>query len=463
MKVLFATGEAWPFIKTGGLGDVAYSLPKALNQKGVDARVILPKYEQIPEKYRFAMKHLGHKKIWVSHYDAYVGIEEYDLDGVIYYFVDNMQYFARPKVYGEIDDCERFVFFSKAVVETFDLTGFTPDIIHCNDWHSALIPIYVRERGLNDIRTVYTIHNLRYQGFFPNIEIEETLEIDRAKYYQEDGLKYYDVISFMKGGVVYADYVTTVSKSYADEIKTPQYGEGIDGLFRKFDFKLTGIVNGVDNSVFKATDEPKSSLKAKLQKQLGLNVDPDVPLVAIITRLDRQKGIDLITQAFDRMMGLGIQFVLLGSGDPYYESFFRWKESEYKGRVCSYIGFNQPLSIEIYGGADMFLMPSLFEPCGLSQMIAMEYGTIPIVRETGGLRDTVTPYNKYTGQGNGFSFIDATPEVMLKILGYAIDTYRDKKQWNMLIQHAKERDSSWNRPADEYIDVYRKVLNIRKY
>lgn len=462
IKVLFATGEAWPFVKTGGLGDVAYSLPKALKEKGIDVRVILPKYEQIPEKYRFGMEHLGHKKIWVSHYDAYVGIEQYKLEDVIYYFVDNMQYFARPKIYGEIDDCERFTFFSKAVVETFDLTGFTPDIIHCNDWHSALVPIYVRERGLTDIKTVYTIHNLRYQGFFPNIEIEETLEIDRAKYYQEDGLKYYDVISFMKGGVVYSDYVTTVSKSYADEIKTPEYGEGIDGLFRKFAFKLTGIVNGVDNTVFKASSEPKRSLKEKLQKKLGLNVDPDVPLVAIITRLDRQKGIDLITEAFDRMMGMGIQFVLLGSGDPYYESFFRCKESEYKGRVCSYIGFNQPLSIEIYSGADMFLMPSLFEPCGLSQMIAMEYGTIPIVRETGGLKDTVTPYNKYTGQGNGFSFIDPTPEVMLKILGYAIETYKNKKQWDMLIKHAKERDSSWNRPADEYIEVYRKVLNMRK-
>ncbi len=459
MKVLFAAGEAWPFIKTGGLGDVAYSLPKALKEKGIDIRVIIPKYIQIPEKYRLAMKHLGHKKIWVSHYDAYVGIEEYDLEGVICYFVDNMQYFSRSKIYGEIDDCERYTFFSKAVVEAFDITGFTPDIIHCNDWHAALIPIYVRERGLHNIKTVYTIHNLRYQGFFPNIEIEETLEIPREKYYREDGLKFYDVISFMKGGVVYSDYVTTVSKSYADEIKTPEYGEGIDGLFRKFDYKLTGIVNGVDNTVYKCSNESKKLLKAELQKKLGLNVDPNVPLVAIITRLDRQKGIDLITAAFDRMMDLGIQFVLLGSGDPYYEEFFRWKESQYRGRVCSYIGFNQALSIEIYSGADMFLMPSLFEPCGLSQMIAMEYGTVPIVRETGGLKDTVTPYNEYTGQGNGFSFIDATPEVMLKIINYAITIYRDKKQWDLIVKHAKERDSSWNRPAQEYIDIYKKVLN----
>lgn len=457
MKVLFATGEAWPFIKTGGLGDVAYSLPKALKDKGVDARVILPKYKQIPDKYKSQMKNLGAKKIWVSHYDAYVGIEKYVLDGVIYYFVDNMDYFSRDKIYGEIDDCERFTFFSKSIVETFDLTGFTPDIIHCNDWHTALVPIYVIERKLS-VKTIFTIHNLRYQGFFPNVELEETLEISREKYYKEDGLKFYDVISFLKGGVVYSDYVTTVSKTYAQEIKTPEYGEGIDGLFRKFDYKLTGIVNGVDDSVYKNSNVNKADLKKKLQEKLGLTVDKDVPIVAVIARLDRQKGIDLIIQAFDRMMAMGIQFILLGSGDEYYSNFFRWKESQYRGQVCSYIGFNQELSIDIYAGADIFLMPSLFEPCGLSQMIAMEYGTIPLVRETGGLKDTVTPYNEYTGQGNGFSFIDATPEVMLKILAYALKIYHNKKEWQVIVKHALERDSSWNRPAQEYIDVYKKVL-----
>lgn len=458
MKVLFATGEAWPFIKTGGLGDVAYSLPKALKEKGIDARVILPKYGQIPEKYRFAMKHLGHKKIWVSHYDAYVGIESYELEGVTYYFVDNMQYFNRAKVYGEGDDCERFTFFCKAIVETFDLTGFAPDIIHCNDWHTALVPIYLQERGMSNIKTVFTIHNLRFQGFFPNWEIEETLEIDRNKYYQEDGLKYHDMISFMKGAVVYSDYVTTVSKSYADEIKTYEYGEGIDGLFRKFDYKLSGVVNGIDGSVFKVSDKTKKELKAKLQKELGLDIDPDVPLVAIITRLDRQKGLDLITEAFDRMMGLGIQFVMLGSGEPHYENFFRWKESQYPGKVSSYIGFNQPLSIDVYGGADIFLMPSLFEPCGLSQMIAMRYGTIPVVRETGGLKDTVTPYNEYTGKGDGFGFQDPNADTMYKVLEYAISIYKDKKQWNKIVENAKARNNSWDLSADKYIDIYENVL-----
>ena len=457
MKVLFATGEAWPFIKTGGLGDVAYSLPKALKEKGIDARVILPKYGQIPEKYRYNMKHLGHKKIWASHYDAYVGIESYELEGVTYYFVDNMQYFTRAKIYGELDDCERFTFFTKAVVETFDITGFTPDIIHCNDWHTALTPIYLLERGLTNIKTVFTIHNLRFQGFFPNQEIEETLEIDRNKYYQEDGLKYYDMISFLKGGVVYSDYITTVSETYAQEIKTPEYGEGIDRLFRKFDYKLAGIVNGIDGNVFKLSNKPKKEMKAKLQKELGLEVDPDVPLVAIISRLDRQKGIDMLTQTFDRMMNLGIQFVLLGSGEAHYENFFRWKESQYPKKVCAYIGFNQPLSIDVYEGADIFLMPSLFEPCGLSQMIAMRYGTIPLVRETGGLKDTVTPYNEVTGEGDGFGFQEPNGEVLLKILSYAISIYKDKKQWDNIIKNAKARDNSWDISADKYIEVYKKI------
>ena len=403
------------------------------------------------------MKHLGHKKIWASHYDAYVGIESYELEGVTYYFVDNMQYFTRAKIYGELDDCERFTFFTKAVVETFDITGFTPDIIHCNDWHTALTPIYLLERGLTNIKTVFTIHNLRFQGFFPNQEIEETLEIDRNKYYQEDGLKYYDMISFLKGGVVYSDYITTVSETYAQEIKTPEYGEGIDGLFRNFDYKLAGIVNGIDGNVFKLSNKPKKEMKAKLQKELGLEVDPDVPLVAIISRLDRQKGIDMLTQTFDRMMNLGIQFVLLGSGEAHYENFFRWKESQYPKKVCAYIGFNQPLSIDVYEGADIFLMPSLFEPCGLSQMIAMRYGTIPLVRETGGLKDTVTPYNEVTGEGDGFGFQEPNGEVLLKILSYAISIYKDKKQWDNIIKNAKARDNSWDISADKYIEVYKKI------
>lgn len=460
IKVLFATAESYPFVKTGGLGDVAYSLPKALKNLGVDIRVIMPKYSQIPTKYALKMSPLGHKKIWVSHYDAYVGIDEYILDGITYYFVDNMQYFSRDKIYGELDDYERFTFFAKVVVETFDLTGFTPDVIHCNDWHTGLIPIYVRERNMN-VKTIFTIHNLRFQGLFPNMEIEETLEIPREIYYQDDGIKYYDEISFLKAGVVYADFVTTVSKSYADEIKTPEYGEGLDGLFRKFSYKVKGIVNGIDTDVYKDDGLSKRIKKINLQRKLGLNVDGDVPLVAIITRLDRQKGIDLIIEAFDRIMAMGIEFILVGTGEHYYEDFFRHKEWQYRGRFCAYIGFDAQIAKEVYAGADMFLMPSLFEPCGLSQMIAMEYGTIPIVRETGGLKDTVTPYNEYTGLGNGFSFRQPTADDMLKILNYAIKIYYNKPEWEHIIKQAREKDSSWNRPAHEYLNIYKEILGIK--
>ncbi|HJH07923.1 MAG TPA: glycogen synthase [Fusobacterium ulcerans] len=457
MKVLFAAGEAWPFVKTGGLGDVAYSLPKALKKEKIDVRVIMPKYSSIPDKYKEMMQHLGDKQIWVAHHNEYVGIDYCELDGVTYYFVDNERYFNRSKVYGEGDDCERFAFFAKAIIETFYITGFEPDIIHCNDWHTGLVPIYLKERGMYNIKTIFTIHNLRFQGFFYNDVIEKTLELDRGRYFVEDGIKYYDMISFLKGGVVYSDYITTVSDSYAEEIKTPELGEGLDGLFRKFDYKLKGIVNGIDGTVYKVPRKGKKRLKAELQESLGLNQEPDVPLVSIITRLDRQKGIDLIIDSFDRLMKLGIQFVLLGNGEPKYEDFFKWKERQYPGRVCSYIGFNQPLSMEIYSGSDMFLMPSIFEPCGLSQMIAMRYSCVPIVRETGGLKDTVTPYNEYTGEGDGFGFKNISSDELYQTLEYAISIYEDKDKWEKIVKSAKARDNNWNTSAKKYISLYNEI------
>ena len=459
MKILFATGEAFPFIKTGGLGDVSYSLPKALVQKEkLDVRVILPKYSKISNELLKDASHLGHKEIWVAHHNEYVGIEEVELEGVIYYFVDNERYFRRLNVYGEYDDCERFLFFSKAVVETMDITDFKPDIIHCNDWQTALIPIYLKERGIYDVKTVFSIHNLRFQGFFYNNVIEDLLEIDRAKYFQDDGIKYYDMISFLKAGVVYSDYITTVSDSYAEEIKTPEFGEGIHGLFQKYDYKLSGIVNGIDKASYPLSKKSHKTLKANLQAKLGLEIEETTPLVAIITRLDRQKGIDFIIDKFDEMMTLGIQFVLLGTGEKSYENFFRYKESQYRGYVCSYIGFDQQLSTEIYAGADIFLMPSVFEPCGLSQMIAMRYGCIPVVRETGGLKDTVKPYNEYTGEGDGFGFKQANGDDMIKALRYAVTMYRRPEVWKEIIANAKKRDNSWKEPAKRYKEIYQKLL-----
>ena len=459
MKILFATGEAFPFIKTGGLGDVSYSLPKALVQKEkLDVRVILPKYSKISNELLKDASHLGHKEIWVAHHNEYVGIEEVELEGVIYYFVDNERYFRRLNVYGEYDDCERFLFFSKAVVETMDITDFKPDIIHCNDWQTALIPIYLKERGIYDVKTVFSIHNLRFQGFFYNNVIEDLLEIDRAKYFQDDGIKYYDMISFLKAGVVYSDYITTVSDSYAEEIKTPEFGEGIHGLFQKYDYKLSGIVNGIDKTSYPLSKKAHKTLKANLQAKLGLEIEEATPLVAIITRLDRQKGIDFIIDKFDEMMTLGIQFVLLGTGEKSYENFFRYKENQYRGYVCSYIGFDQQLSTEIYAGADIFLMPSVFEPCGLSQMIAMRYGCIPVVRETGGLKDTVKPYNEYTGEGDGFGFKQANGDDMIKALRYAVTMYRRPEVWKEIIANAKKRDNSWKEPAKRYKEIYQKLL-----
>ncbi|MDR3258487.1 MAG: glycogen synthase [Fusobacteriaceae bacterium] len=458
MKVLFVTGEAWPFIKTGGLGDVAYSLPKTLNKLEIDVRVMLPKYSQIEEKYRLGMKHLGNKYIWVEHHNEYVGIDMYELEGVTYYFVDGEKYFNRSKIYSEQDDCERFTFFCKAVTETFDLTDFYPDIIHCNDWHTGLVPIYLKERRIHNVRTIFTIHNLRFQGLFYNTEIERVLEIPRWGYYYEDGIKYYDMLSFLKGGIVYSDITTTVSKTYANEIKTPEFGEGLHGLFDKFGYKLRGVVNGIDVDTYKSPRITKARLKSRLQSKIGLDEDTHAPLISMITRLDRQKGIDMVIKIFDRIMDTGAQFVLLGNGEPYYEDFFRWKERQYKGRVCAYIGFNQTLAKEIYGGSDMFLMPSIFEPCGLSQMIAMRYGTIPIVRETGGLCDTVTPYNKYTGEGDGFGFKNSNEEELLWCLKYAMNIYNDKSKWVEIVKHAKARNNSWDKPAGEYVDLYEMLM-----
>ena len=380
MKILFATGEAFPFIKTGGLGDVSYSLPKALVQKEkLDVRVILPKYSKISNELLKDARHLGHKEIWVAHHNEYVGIEEVELEGVIYYFVDNERYFRRLNVYGEYDDCERFLFFSKAVVETMDITDFKPDIIHCNDWQTALIPIYLKERGIH-------------------------------------------------------------------------------GLFQKYGYKLSGIVNGIDKASYPLSKKSHKTLKANLQAKLGLEIEEATPLVAIITRLDRQKGLDFILEKFDEMMSLGIQFVLLGTGEKSYEDFFRYKESQYRGYVCSYIGFNQELSTEIYAGADIFLMPSVFEPCGLSQMIAMRYGCIPVVRETGGLKDTVKPYNEYTGEGDGFGFKQANGDDMIKALRYAVTMYRRPEVWKEIIANAKKRDNSWKEPAKRYKEIYQKLL-----
>lgn len=474
LQVLLAASEAYPFIKTGGLADVAYALPKALKNLGVDIRVILPKYIQIPWEFRKDMKHLGHKFIKLAWREEYLGIEEYIYQGIIYYFVDNEKYFSRASVYGEMDDCERFGFFSKGVLESLSLTGFTPDIIHCNDWHTGMIPLFLedakRYSSLN-IKTLFTIHNLRFQGVFPYENLVWTLGLDPKIYFHDEGLKFHHEISFMKAGVNYCDFITTVSQTYAQEIKTPQYGEGLHGLFHHHTQKLLGIINGVDYDLFNPINDDeikfnyhekdlsgKELNKEYLQEKMGLMKDSTKPVISLISRLDRQKGIHLIMAILESLLKeTDAQFVLLGNGESEYEEFFRKKALKYPDRVSAIIGFNHILAKEIYAGSDMILMPSFFEPCGLSQLIAMRYGTVPVVRETGGLRDTVQPFNQYTGDGTGFSFTNYNAHDMLHVLKYATEIFhKDKRQWKSIMKNGMKSDHSWEKSAKLYLDIYRK-------
>lgn len=477
-KLLLVASEVYPFIKTGGLADVAYALPKALSQEGMDVRVILPKYIQIPWEYRKEMIDRGNKFIDLAWRKEYVGIEELTYQGITYYFVDNEQYFKRDNIYGEMDDCERFAFFAKAVVDSFDLTGFTPDIIHCNDWHTGLIPVYLADKKLYnpelDIKTVYTIHNLRFQGVFPYDNLIWTLGLDPKKYFDDNGIKFHHDISFMKGGVNFSDIITTVSETYAEEIQTSFYGEGLDGLFRHNRERLFGITNGIDYDIFNPetdsdirfnyglkTLKNKSEDKLYLQKKLGLTPNIDKPLISIITRLDRQKGIHLIMTVFDTLMReTDIQFIALGNGEVEYEEFFRRKAAEYPDRVAAIIGFNHILSKEIYAGSDMLLMPSFFEPCGLSQLIAMRYGTVPVVRETGGLKDTVIPFNEFTHMGTGFSFKNYNAHDMLHVIKYSLTFFHEhKNSWNTVISNGMRADHSWVKASKKYIKLYESLFN----
>ena len=472
MRVLFVSSEVHPFIKTGGLADVAYALPKALCQKGIDARVIMPKYSDIPQDFSGKMSFVSSFSVSVGWRTQYCGLYSLMYDGVTYYFIDNEYYFKRPGCYGYYDDGERFAYFCRAVLEAiFRMDDFRPDIIHCNDWHTGLIPVMFRDSydkspDFSNTRVVYTIHNLKYQGIFSPSILEDLCGLS-MRYYTEDKLKYQDGVSFMKGGIVFADKVTTVSETYASEIQMPYYGEGLDGLLREKSYKLTGITNGIDYDVCNPLTDPvlavnyswrstgrKISNKLDLQAELNLPPNPDVPIIGFISRLVKQKGIDLITCVMEELLKMDLQFVVLGSGDRAYQDFFEYYASSYPGKVAAYIGFDGKLASKIYAGADMFLMPSLFEPCGISQMMAMRYGTIPIVRETGGLKDTVTPFNGYTLEGNGFSFANFNAHEMLGIIKYAMEQYNKKDIWNRLVKNAMRTNNDWKTQALKYIDLY---------
>ena len=431
MKVLYVASEAVPFAKTGGLADVAGSLPKALQNDDVDVRVIMPKFGKIDKKYVDAMEHVYDGEIPVAWRNKYVGLDKYVLDNVTYYFVDNQEYFNREGFYGYDDDAERFSFFCRAVLNLLPAMDFWPDVIHTNDWHAGLVNVFLKlehndDERYRDIRTLYTIHNLKYQGVFPKDVMSDVLGLD-WKYFNNGDLEFYDAVNFMKGGIIYADYVSTVSKTYAQEIQYEYFGEHLDGLLRSRRDSLFGIVNGIDYKVYNPlTDKNlfanydehcpkrKTDNKVELQKLLGLPQNRRVPMVALVSRLVAAKGLDLIVRMMDEILQHeDIQFVLLGTGDKEYEDWFKGLAWRFPTKVSANIKFSNELAQRIYAGADIFMMPSNYEPCGIGQLIAMRYGTIPVVRETGGLKDTVQPYNKYTNEGNGFVFKDYNAHEMI--------------------------------------------------
>lgn len=475
MQIVFASAECAPFVKTGGLGDVAGSLPAALVRAGAEVIVMVPKYATIKDEYKAQMEHFADFYVSLGWRNEYCGLEKLERDGVTYMFVDNERYFARDYPYGFFDDGERFAFFSKAITESLQHLpeGFECDILHCNDWQTALAPVFLREfyQGLplyDRVKTVFSIHNVAFQGQFSDTVMEDILGVAHipaaATQLRCDACS----INYMLGALHYADAITTVSPTYAGEIQTPEFGEGLDGVLRERSYALQGILNGIDVAAFDpATDKRiaanytvddrsgKAVCKAKLQEELGLEVRDDRPLMVMVTRLTRQKGLDLVMYALDRILAGGVQVAVLGTGDRDYEDGLRYFQDKYPGTMAARIEFDPALSQRMYAAADMFLMPSKFEPCGLSQIIAMRYGTLPIVRETGGLKDTVIPYNEFTGEGTGFSFSNFNGDEMGDAVFRAARLFWDNRDaWNQLVTQAMSQDFSWTRSADKYLDLY---------
>lgn len=475
MQIVFASAECAPFVKTGGLGDVAGSLPAALVRAGAEVIVMVPKYATIKDEYKAQMEHFSDFYVSLGWRNEYCGLEKLEHDGVTYMFIDNERYFARDYPYGFFDDGERFAFFSKAITESLQHlpAGFECDILHCNDWQTALAPVFLREfyQGLplyDRVKTVFSIHNVAFQGQFSDTVMEDILGVAHipaaASQLRCDACS----INYMLGALRYADAITTVSPTYANEIQTPEFGEGLDGVLRERSYALQGILNGIDVAGFDpATDKRiaanytvgdrsgKAVCKAKLQEELGLEVRDDRPLMVMVTRLTRQKGMDLVMYALDRILAGGVQVAVLGTGDRDYEDGLRYFQDKYPGTMAARIEFDPALSQRMYAAADMFLMPSKFEPCGLSQIIAMRYGTLPIVRETGGLKDTVIPYNEFTGEGMGFSFSNFNGDEMGDAVFRAARLFWDNRDaWNQLVTQAMSQDFSWTRSADKYLDLY---------
>lgn len=474
MKILYVASEASPFIKTGGLADVAGSLPKALKEIGNDIRVVLPLYSAIDKSFKDKMKKLGEFYVDLGWRSQYVGIFSLMHEGVEHYFIDNEYYFKRNNIYGEYDDGERFIFFSKAVAILLKEIDFGDSIVHSNDWHSGLVSLYIKDFAKGDdfyrkIKTVFTIHNLKYQGVFDISILEEVAGLS-MDYYRDDGLKFYDKINLMKAGIVYSDILTTVSKTYAEEIKESYYGEQLEGIIKKHEDKLVGIINGIDYDLYNPekdknisrnykfkTIEFKQKNKNELQKLYHLPTK-DVPVLAMVSRLVAMKGLDLVKYILDELLQEDIQVIVLGTGDREYEDMFRYFQGRYPDKLASRIYFNNKEAHMIYAGADMLIMPSMAEPCGISQLISLRYGTIPIVRETGGLKDTVIAYNEFTGEGNGFSFKNFNAHELLFTIKKALEVYKNKGVWKALIKQAMASKNDWEESSKEYFQVYSKLI-----
>lgn len=475
-KVLFAASECVPFVKTGGLADVCGALPKEFDKEYWDIRVVLPNYSCIPEKYRSEFRYVTHFYMSVGAYiqDKYVGILQYELDGITYYFIDNQEYFECFLPYGNVRyDIEKFCFFDKAVLSMLPLVGFHPDVIHCHDWQTGLIPVYLKNEFQGDaffwgIKSVMTIHNLKFQGVW-DIDTMKGLSGLPKQLFSSDKLEFKKDANMLKGGLVYADYITTVSDTYAQEIQGPVYGEGMEGLLGARHFDMQGIVNGIDYEVYNPqTDEKiyenynssnfrskKWKNKIKLQEDLGLAVDKKKYMIGLISRLTDQKGLDLIQFVIEQIIDDYTQLVVIGTGEECYENMFRHFAWKYGDRISANICYSDDLAHKLYAGADAFLMPSRFEPCGLTQLISYRYGTVPIVRETGGLKDTVTPYNEYSNTGEGFSFQNYNAQEMLNTINYSKHIYFDKKrQWNQMMDRGMEKDYSWKKSTERYTNIY---------
>ena len=468
LKVLMCSAEVEPFAKTGGLGDVMGSLPKALSRNGVSVSVVMPKYKVIPHEYQHKMTRIKYSHVSLGWREQYYGVCSYKEDGVTYYFIENEYYFGGDSVYTNTD-LERFCFFEMAVASMLEDGDFSFDVVHCHDWQTGLIPALIKCRDI-PVKTVYTIHNLQYQGIFPWNEVQDYLSLP-YEYFGDGRIEFYGQVNFMKAGITFADKVTTVSETYAEEIKYPYFGERLDGLIVSRG-DVTGIVNGVDYDFYSPKNNEylfkkytvnnfkagKAENKAELQKLLGLEQNPDVMMIGMVGRLSRQKGLELVEYVFDEIMGLGVQFVIIGVGEPHFEELFRYYAWQYSGRVSANIMFQNDRAHKIYAGADAFLMPSLYEPCGLGQIISLAYGTVPIVREVGGLKDTVRPYNAETKEGNGFNFHAYNAHDMLNAIKYALEIYNRKPEWEALVETAMRCDFSWDKSARLYEKLYESAL-----